>query len=330
MKDTLATLFAFVVAAFTAYWITAFGAPVSRDTIATLFIDGMPWMNALRALTFLALWFILWRQPTDTTLGRWTNALFFFTFLLSVQVAYLASYLTANADASDVEGPAEWSLIVGMNVFPLITSIIAIGVVIQTIRATTFLVSHEGVFGTLAQALPIIVADHTGVIRHTTDELDDLVGAAPGELIGQHLDVIMPERYRANHHYGFDRYVQTRESHIVGTVVPVDLLRLDGTEIPVYLALNVAEVDGKPWPVASMWPAPDPLSDREAIIEEREQLQDETALLQAETTLKNTERGLRYTEAGVQLDLDRTTQHDRRDAMDVERKAFDAEKDGQP
>jgi formylmethanofuran dehydrogenase subunit D len=49
------------------------------------------------------------------------------------------------------------------------------------------------------------------------------------------------------------RYIETREPHIIGTVVAIDMLRRDGTEIPVYLALNTTDVDGKPWFVASIW-----------------------------------------------------------------------------
>ena len=112
---------------------------------------------------------------------------------------------------------------------------------------------QEGVFGTLAQALPIIVSDDQGTIQFTTPEFDELVGAVPGELIGKSLDVIMPERYVAGHHFGMQRYIETREPHIVGTVVVIDMLRRDGVEIPVYLALNTADVDGKPWFVASIW-----------------------------------------------------------------------------
>ncbi len=117
----------------------------------------------------------------------------------------------------------------------------------------TYELNQAAVFGTLAKALPIIVSNDEGTIQHTTAEFDALVGALPGELIGKPLDVIMPERYVAGHHHGMRRYIETREPHIMGTVVVIDMLRRDGVEIPVYLALNTADVDGKPWFVASIW-----------------------------------------------------------------------------
>lgn len=302
-----------------------------RDTLATLLIDAMPWSNAIRALVFLALWLILWRQPTDTRLGRWTNVLFLLTFLTALHVAYLTLYLTRNATAANIDNTVEWLLIIGLNVMPLATAIAGVGVVLQTIRATTFIVSNEGVIGTMAQALPIIVADHTGVIRHTTDPLDTLVGSVPGSLIGKHLEVLMPERYIADHQYGIDRYVRTREPHIIGTTVAIEMLRQDGTEIPVYLSLMAGEDGGNPVFIATIFPAPDPLSARERQADIREAAQDETATVQAETTKLNTQRGKFLTEAGILLDAnrtkvdtDRTAQNDRRDEMDVRDKAQDA------
>ncbi len=113
---------------------------------------------------------------------------------------------------------------------------------------------QEGVFGTLAQALPIIVSDHKGTIQFTTAEFDALVGTVPGALVGKQLEVIMPKRYHSGHAHGMQRYIETREPHIMGTVVSIDMLRQSGVEIPVHLALNTTEVEGNPWFVASIWP----------------------------------------------------------------------------
>ncbi|MDQ3541610.1 MAG: hypothetical protein M3440_13085, partial [Chloroflexota bacterium] len=63
-----------------------------------------------------------------------------------------------------------------------------------------------------------------------------------------------PKRYHSGHAHGMTRYIETREPHIMGTVVSIDMLRQSGVEIPVHLALNTTEVDGNPWFVASIWP----------------------------------------------------------------------------
>ena len=123
--------------------------------------------------------------------------------------------------------------------------------------ADVYEINQAAVFGTLAKAMPIIVSNHEGIIQHTTAEFDALVGAVPGDLIGKPLETIMPERYVAGHAHGMQRYMETREPHIMGTVVVIDMLRRDGVEIPVYLALNTTDVEGNPWFVASIWPKPE-------------------------------------------------------------------------
>jgi len=145
---------------------------------------------------------------------------------------------------------ALWCMIAAMIAFPKL---------LQRFRnrpGDTYVIHQSAVFGTLAQALPIIVSNDAGTIQHTTAEFDALVGALPGDLIGKQLETIMPERYHAGHNHGMKRYMETREPHIIGTVVAIDMLRRDGVEVPVYLALNTTDVDGKPWYVASLWPRP--------------------------------------------------------------------------
>jgi len=118
------------------------------------------------------------------------------------------------------------------------------------------IINRAAVFDLLTQALPMIVSNHKGIIQDTTPKFDELVGAFPNELLGKPLETIMPERYVAGHDKGMERYMETREPHIIGTVVSIDMLKRDGEEIPVYLALNTAEVDGVPWYVAAIFPKP--------------------------------------------------------------------------
>lgn len=196
-----------------------------------------------------------------------------------------------------------------------------------------FVISNEGVFGTIAQAMPIIVADSVGIIQHTTPAFDELARSGPGELIGKDLKTIMPERYRGKHDGGMEHYVRTREARIVGTVVMVEMLRMDGTEVPVYLALNTTEVDGLPWFIASMWEkmaeTPDTMvSDYERARSDRQDArdarQDEQQILLDETALVNTVRGKVLSVAGAELDgirvtidVDRQDQRDRSKRQDV-------------
>lgn len=114
-------------------------------------------------------------------------------------------------------------------------------------------ISEAALFSTMAQAMPIIVVDQHGTIQYTTTAFESLARAEPDALIGKDLKTIMPERYWKPHDAGVHSYLATGNTRIIGRVVTVEMLRLDGTECPVYLALNTADVDEQPWFVGSMW-----------------------------------------------------------------------------
>jgi len=143
---------------------------------------------------------------------------------------------------------AVWCVVAAAFAFPYLIARL------RTRPETSYEINQAAIFGTLAKALPVIVSDHLGIIQHTTSEFDKLVGAVSGHLVGKSLTEIMPKRYHAGHHHGMARYMETREPHIMGTVVAIEMKRIDGVEIPVYLALNTIDVNGKPWYVASIWP----------------------------------------------------------------------------
>ncbi|PZU85949.1 MAG: hypothetical protein DI528_10835 [Shinella sp.] len=79
----------------------------------------------------------------------------------------------------------------------------------------------------------IIALDERGIIRYCNPSIEGLFLHAPESLIGQPLEVILPPRYRKNHHHHLAdfasgpidaRYMGSRSSFIVG-------YRADGTEV---------------------------------------------------------------------------------------------------
>lgn len=114
-------------------------------------------------------------------------------------------------------------------------------------------ISQERILATVAVDLPMIVADQGGIIRYATEPMEELAGAKPGELDGLNTTEIMPERYRAHHTAGMERYLATGQSRIIGKVIDVDLLQRDGTEIPVSLALTDSEADEQHWFIGCIW-----------------------------------------------------------------------------
>jgi PAS domain S-box-containing protein len=114
-------------------------------------------------------------------------------------------------------------------------------------------ISQERILATVAVDLPMIVSDQQGIIRYATEPMEELALAEPGELIGLNTTEIMPERYRAHHTAGVERFVKTGQGRLIGKVVNVDLLRRDGTEIPISLAFTASRSEDHDWFIAIIW-----------------------------------------------------------------------------
>ena len=85
----------------------------------------------------------------------------------------------------------------------------------------------------------VIVADDTGRIVFVNAPAGDLLGAPRSELVGQPLVTIIPERLRARHLAGFERYLSSRVPTLLGArPVRLPALRADGSEAEIELTLS--------------------------------------------------------------------------------------------
>ena len=84
---------------------------------------------------------------------------------------------------------------------------------------------------TLLEALPdvVVVANSTGRIVYVNSAVRTLLGRDPGEVQGQPLTVLIPERFRAAHTHGFDRFLATGVGKLVGATTQVPVLHADGS-----------------------------------------------------------------------------------------------------
>lgn len=87
-----------------------------------------------------------------------------------------------------------------------------------------------------------MAADVDNMVLYINRAAETLLGWPSSDLIGQPLTVIMPERFRARHRAGFDRFVRTRESSVLGQPLRLPAVRMDGTEIEVELVVSTAEL----------------------------------------------------------------------------------------
>src|SRR5258708_1982022 len=105
---------------------------------------------------------------------------------------------------------------------------------------TEALQASEERFRNLAEAASnaILSADSRGNIVYCNRVAEQIFSYTSEELIGQSLSVLMPERFRDGHRQGFDRFLKTGESRVIGKTVELAARRKDGTEFPIELSLS--------------------------------------------------------------------------------------------
>ena len=80
----------------------------------------------------------------------------------------------------------------------------------------------------------IVYADVEGVIRRWNGGATRIFGFTDTEVLGQSLDIIIPESLRARHWHGYRTTIQTGQSRYVeGQLLSVPAVRKDGSRISV-------------------------------------------------------------------------------------------------
>jgi PAS domain S-box-containing protein len=107
-------------------------------------------------------------------------------------------------------------------------------------------------FMALLDAMPdaVLVSDADGVIARANPAVGRLFGHDPAQLVGQSVDILMPQAL-ADRHDGFmQRYLDTGQARILGRGRAVEGLRRDGTAFPLHVSLGKTEQDGQTYFIA--------------------------------------------------------------------------------
>ncbi len=84
----------------------------------------------------------------------------------------------------------------------------------------------------------IISADHTGVIVSWNKAATRILGFTEDEVIGQPLEIIIPDRFHEAHRNGMARFTRTAEAHAIGKTVELAARTRSGEEVPIELSLS--------------------------------------------------------------------------------------------
>jgi diguanylate cyclase (GGDEF)-like protein/PAS domain S-box-containing protein len=101
-------------------------------------------------------------------------------------------------------------------------------------------VARKGVaIGSFAEAtgMALVTADASGLITFWNGAAEAMFGYDRREAIGHPLDIIMPERFRANHQSRLARLADGGTSSLAGKSVEVVAMHRDGREFPIELAI---------------------------------------------------------------------------------------------
>jgi len=90
----------------------------------------------------------------------------------------------------------------------------------------------------------IITIDPHGIIHSFNPASETIFGFSADEIIGQNIERLMPEAYRARHHAGLERYRNTGKGGVIGQSMMVSGLKKCGDEFPMELSLNTMSIDG--------------------------------------------------------------------------------------
>jgi formate hydrogenlyase transcriptional activator len=107
--------------------------------------------------------------------------------------------------------------------------------------------TSENRFRSLFESSPdaIVVTDHHGKIAEVNGQVERFFGYKRGELIGQPIETLVPERFRQRHVGDRQRYADQPQTRLMGAGLELYARRKNGTEFPVDIMLSPVQAEEK-------------------------------------------------------------------------------------
>jgi len=118
----------------------------------------------------------------------------------------------------------------------------------------------------LLETLPdaIVAVDRDGTIVQVNSQTQELFGYDRGELIGQKIEMLVPERYRRQHHHHRQTFAETPKTRRMGADLDLYGRRRNGSEFPVEISLSPVSTEKGVFVLSAIRD----ISDRKRIAEE--------------------------------------------------------------
>lgn len=106
----------------------------------------------------------------------------------------------------------------------------------------------------LIEAFPdgTVLVDQFGLITHTNRQLEELTGYNRSFLLGQPIEMLLPEEFRSRHQSWTQGYRDAPRVRAMGGGVPLQLRRSDATELSVEISLAPVTLGDQPMTMASV------------------------------------------------------------------------------
>ncbi len=106
----------------------------------------------------------------------------------------------------------------------------------------------------LVEALPdpVLVVDASGRIAYASYATQQLFRYRDGELIGEPIEILVPERYRSQHVVDRTEYMKDPLTRTMGDRSVLYGRRKDGTEFPAHINFSPVEFDGEIYAIAAV------------------------------------------------------------------------------
>jgi len=115
----------------------------------------------------------------------------------------------------------------------------------ETVREAVRQKQSEKRFRGLLEAAPdaMVIVDHEGTIIMVNAQTEKVFGHARDDLLGKHVELLVPTRFRDVHPFHRSQYGKTPRVRPMGADLELYALRQDGTEFPVEISLSPMETE---------------------------------------------------------------------------------------